>query len=251
MGRTSAQRASARAGDTGRTRAAQVAQEIEAEVMRRGWPVGEAIGSEAQLIERYGVGRPVLREAFRILESRWVAKPRPGPGGGLLVTAPQRSMVRDIIRLFMGYEGFAQQDLYGVWETLEVAAVEHLARTIDDAGIERLRAVVRAERDVDDLRNQITTVHTEIGRLVGNPFVELFVYVLSDLSRYHGVPPTDEERAWLHRKSVELVEAIIAGEVLAAQRVVRRLLGALAKAASLDMPPLGRAARSSRRDGLD
>ena len=246
MGQTPTRRSRNAADDVGRTRAAQVAQEIEAEIMRRGWPVGEAIGSEAQLIERFGVGRPVLREAFRILESRWVAKPRPGPGGGLLVTAPQPSMVRDVTRLFMDYEGFSQQDLYAVWETLEVAAVEQLARQIDDDAIEQLRSFIRAEEQIDDLRDQPSTVHTEIARLVGNPFIELFLYVLSDLSRHHGVPTTAEQRAWLHRKHVELVEAIIAGDVLTAQRVVRRLLGSLAKVASLDMPAARRAEPARR-----
>lgn len=221
-----------------RTLAAQIACEIEAEIIRRGWPVGEALGSEAQLIERFGVGRPVLREALRILESRLVAKPRPGPGGGLVVTAPQRSSVRDVTRLFLDYVGFAQQDLYTTWEILEVAAVAQLAMQIDEDGVARLRTVVREEEAFADLRDQITTVHTEIGRLVGNPFIELFLYVVSDLSRFHGVESTDEQRHWLHRKNVELVEAIVAGDVLVAQRVVRRLLGSLAKEVSLTAPPV-------------
>ncbi|SNQ46576.1 Transcriptional regulator, GntR family [Frankia canadensis] len=227
------------AGPPNRTRAAWVARQIEADIIARGWPVGEALGSEAQLIERFGVGRPVLREAFRILESRWVAKPRPGPGGGLVVTAPRRSSVRDVARLFLDYVGFADDDLYSVWEILEVAAVAQLAMRIDDEGIAALRAAVRVEEDVADLREQIVTVHTEIGRLVGNPFIELFLYIVSDLSRVHGVDPTDEQRRWLHTRHVELVEAIVAGDVLGAQRLTRRLLSALARSRSLNVvrPP--------------
>src|SRR5438067_13885634 len=60
-----------------------VARQIEAEILDRGFPVGEVVGSEAGLIERYGVSRAVLREAIRLLEHRNVAAMRRGPGGGL------------------------------------------------------------------------------------------------------------------------------------------------------------------------
>ncbi|MGV7767469.1 GntR family transcriptional regulator, partial [Mycobacterium kansasii] len=49
-------------------RAAKIARRIEEDIVRRGWAVGESLGSEAALQQRYGVSRSVLREAVRLVE---------------------------------------------------------------------------------------------------------------------------------------------------------------------------------------
>ena len=59
-----------------------VARSIENQVVALGWPVGEVLGSEAELLERFGVSRAVLREAVRIVEHTGAARMRRGPGGG-------------------------------------------------------------------------------------------------------------------------------------------------------------------------
>jgi len=45
--------------------AAQTARRIEDDIIAAHWPVGQVLGSEAQLMERYDVSRAVLREAIR------------------------------------------------------------------------------------------------------------------------------------------------------------------------------------------
>ena len=62
--------------------AAGVARRILTDVVDRGWPVGEVLGSQAELIERYGVSRAVFREAVRLVENQGVAFMRRGPGAG-------------------------------------------------------------------------------------------------------------------------------------------------------------------------
>jgi DNA-binding FadR family transcriptional regulator len=56
--------------DTGRAdkRASKIARHIEAEIVRRGWPIGESLGSEHALQQRFCVSRSVLREAVRLVE---------------------------------------------------------------------------------------------------------------------------------------------------------------------------------------
>ena len=46
-----------------------LAQRIQREIAAAGWPVGERIGTETELLQRYRVSRPVLREAVRLLET--------------------------------------------------------------------------------------------------------------------------------------------------------------------------------------
>src|SRR5487761_879245 len=76
----------------GRAKSAKLAESaarrLEAEIAEVGWPVGQILGSEPELIERLGVSRAIFREAVRLLEQDNVASMRRGPGGGLIVTAP-------------------------------------------------------------------------------------------------------------------------------------------------------------------
>src|ERR1700685_999462 len=87
--------------DSNAKRAAQVADLIIEDVMALGWPVGEVLGSEADLLERYQVSRAVFREAVRLVEHQQVARTRRGPGGGLVITEPTVGAVSDAVVLYL------------------------------------------------------------------------------------------------------------------------------------------------------
>jgi len=55
------------------------------EVRLRELKAGERIGAEAEILERYQVARPVLREAVRMLERHGIVDSRVGKAGGLYV----------------------------------------------------------------------------------------------------------------------------------------------------------------------
>ena len=74
------------------TLAAAIVAELEAEIVRVGGPVGKVIATEGELLERFGVSPPVLRQAVGILEREQIARMRRGPGGGLLVMAPDERL---------------------------------------------------------------------------------------------------------------------------------------------------------------
>ena len=81
----------------------RLANRIEEDLIRRRWPVGMMYGSEAELCERFQVGRSVIREAVRVLEVRGCARMRRGPNGGLLILQPSRTqcveMAADYLQL--------------------------------------------------------------------------------------------------------------------------------------------------------
>src|ERR1700723_385573 len=49
---------------------------------------GTVVASEPELMARHPAGRPVFRQAVRILEERGIAHMRRGHGGGLVVDEP-------------------------------------------------------------------------------------------------------------------------------------------------------------------
>ena len=78
--------------DSDAKRAAKVADRIVGDVMALGWPVGEVLGSEADLLERYQVSRAVFREAVRLLEHQQVAAP--GEVRAVASSLPSRRLQR-------------------------------------------------------------------------------------------------------------------------------------------------------------
>lgn len=211
----------------GGTLGGQIAQQIEHDIRLNGWREGHLIGAEAELTAQYGVGVAAVREAVRILEARGLARTRRGPGGGLLVTAPDRRLVTDAARRHLEHAGVDRAELFEVWLALEQVAVAKLAGNIDPAGAQRLRAVLRKEdeRKSAETWEDLPNVHLEIARLAGNRALELFIEVLTEMSlnQYGTTTSPQTMVAWLHARHVELVEAVIAGDASMAALHLRRL----------------------------
>lgn len=74
--------------DPGRQTSARVAWALESAALHEGWLDGQYLGSESELIERFGVSRDVLREAVRMLEARGSMRMQRGCKGGLRLMTP-------------------------------------------------------------------------------------------------------------------------------------------------------------------
>jgi DNA-binding FadR family transcriptional regulator len=205
----------------------EVARRIEADVIAAGWPVGVVLGSESELLRRYGVGRAALREAVRVVEHLGVAEMRRGAGGGLVVTTPDPSAVMNAVVVYLTFEQARFEDVLDVRGPVEHAAAQLAARRRTDQGVEALRAVVALGDDgvVDEL-----AVHRAIAALSANPAIELFVEILALLSTLYQAPTrlsaarrrvAISEATHIHRR---IVEAIDAGDGAAAARRTERHL---------------------------
>lgn len=159
-------------------RAAQVARRIETEVVRRGWPVGESLGTEQALHDRFGVSRSVLREAVRLVEHHQVARMRRGSGGGLVITAPDAAPAIRAMVIYLEYLGTTIEELLDARLVLEPLASELAAERIDEAGIGVLRDGLR-DASSDPVGDDL---HLVLAELSGNPVLALFVAVLTRLT---------------------------------------------------------------------
>jgi DNA-binding FadR family transcriptional regulator len=108
-------------------RAAQIARCLEAEIIGRGWPVGESLGSEYDLRQRCGASRSVLREAVRLLEHHRVARMRRGPGGGLFISAPDAVPAARAVLIYLEHRGTTVDELRDARAVLEPLAVARTA----------------------------------------------------------------------------------------------------------------------------
>jgi DNA-binding FadR family transcriptional regulator len=218
----------ARGGGNGSKLAASIADRIIGDIARRGWPEGEVVGSEPELLERYGVSRAVFREAVRLVEHKQVARMRRGPGGGLVVTPPSLDSVADAVSVYLFYVGAEIDEVFEARLALEETAAELAPSRMDEADIEALRDLVARER-ADGPGRDHRDLHRLVAATTGNPALELFVELLNRVtllylprSAHFGTKEL-EQSAKAHRA---IVEAILDGDEGLARNRMRKHLQA-------------------------
>ncbi|WP_194240247.1 FadR/GntR family transcriptional regulator [Amycolatopsis sp. YIM 10] len=203
-----------------------LARKIEEQIMRAGWPVGEVLGSEADLLQEYKVSRAVLREAVRIMEHHGTARTRRGPGGGLVVTKPDARAVVRSAAVYLDSEGITPDKLAAARTGVELIAVQLAAQNIDEDGITRLRAALDRERASVAGGESVTSgrndVHTVIAALSGNPAIQLFTETLTllevEVFRSVSEPKTaSDARAQFLDDHIGIVEAVVSGDASVAR----------------------------------
>ena len=129
--------------DSKAKRAAKVADLIIEDVMDLGWPVGEVLGSEADLLERYQVSRAVFREAVRLVEHQQVARTRRGPGGGLVITEPTITAVIAAVVLYLHRVDARLDEIFEARIILEEMAAQLASERTDEHDLDELRRFAR------------------------------------------------------------------------------------------------------------
>ena len=89
---------------------------------------GDTLPSEQQLMVQFGVSRPTLREAFRILEAEDLISVKRGSRGGARVTQPSLSVAARYVGLLLQVQGTTIADVYEARMVLEPACARLLAR---------------------------------------------------------------------------------------------------------------------------
>src|SRR5260221_1083150 len=104
-----------------------VAAKIRRQIVSGDLPEGTALPPEAELVARYGVSRPTLREAFRILESELLVTVRRGVKGGAVVHTPSLEVAARSAQALLQYRGATLADLHQARILLEPPAAALLA----------------------------------------------------------------------------------------------------------------------------
>jgi DNA-binding FadR family transcriptional regulator len=213
-----------------------VARRLEDEVVGRGWPVGEVLGSETELLDRFGVSRAVLREAVRIVEHTGAARMRRGPGGGLVVSEPNRGAVVAAMGVWFSYVGVTSREMLEARTPLLLGATRLAAERINSAGKDLLLARLAVAEGARGVSTEaVISIEAAIATVADNPILALFIDSLGDVSvsrlnigRARMEPPvTDEEFGLYIAGYRRVVEAIAEGDPDAAVRRITRLIDVL------------------------
>ncbi|WP_216898449.1 FadR/GntR family transcriptional regulator [Nocardia alni] len=210
-----------------------LAGRIHDDIAADGWRVGTVLGSENELVSRYGISRAVLREAVRLLEYHSVARMRRGPGGGLVVAEPEPQASIDAMALLLEYQGVTADDFQIVRGAIELGIVTRVAARSAGDEAERLAAAVRwpTEGPPDEPR-KADLFHTELAAVAGNPVLSLFLSIVIELFRRHAAGhdrplPGDRAADEVEQAHGRILEAIRRGDVGVARHRMRHHLDAL------------------------
>ena len=129
---------------------------------------GSMLPPESELMERFGVSRPTLREAFRVLESESLIEVQRGVRGGARVTRPRRETLARYAGLILEYEGVTLKDVYDARAAMDTPMV---AKQADPDAIAELEQIVEHESRLQpgvESVDKMTDFHAAIARLSGN-----------------------------------------------------------------------------------
>jgi DNA-binding FadR family transcriptional regulator len=181
---------------------------------------GEPLPNESVLMARFGVSRPTLREAFRILESESIIKVLRGAHGGARVMAPDGAVAARYTGLLLQYQGVPLADVYRARTSIEVSAVADLAAAPAKTIAKLADLAERGAGLLDDaygFAKHDTAVHQAIVDLVGSQTLSLLAAMLLNIMDAHNAhfmsvhgeaheKEADELAFRAHKKLVKLLQ---------------------------------------------
>ena len=160
----------------------QVAAQLQHFIQSEGLSPGDFLGREEDLAAEFGVSRPTLREALKLLASGRIVRANKGPGGGIFIAnTAQGGMGRslaDAIAMMLETGAASLDELLGARLLLEVPIAGLAAYEADADQIARLRAAVKshaqiaASEDHSSLADADREIHRVIAEAAGNRMVE-------------------------------------------------------------------------------
>ncbi len=214
-----------------------VANAIKEQIVRGELPAGAMLPPESVLMAEFGVSRPTLREAFRVLEAEGLLVVQRGVHGGARVQPPTPEVAARYAGLVLQYKGTPAADVYDVRALLEVPCATGLARTHTDEDIARLRERMKeADRAGNDPERQVAVhvaFHADLVELSGNETLILLHQIVNKIINkdYASRARTDgADPEWQHFGDVTvevhglLIDMIEAGDVNGAEGLWRRHL---------------------------
>jgi len=200
-----------------------VAAQLRRKIVRGELKEGDALPPEVALMAEFGVSRPTLREAFRVLESEQLISIRRGSRGGARVHTPSDEMAARGMGLLLQYRGVTLGDVHEARVVLEPPAAAMLASNAKPDTLKKLRAALDDEADSldDPIRFAHTSAHfhEQVIALAGNQTLAVIAAMLESVIELHneaviqhatdtGRPTAPAERRTAHKSHERLVELV-------------------------------------------
>jgi GntR family transcriptional regulator, transcriptional repressor for pyruvate dehydrogenase complex len=211
-----------------------VAQRIRVYMLSEGLRPGDRLGREEDLARSFGVSRPTLREALRLLSSEHLIRASKGPGGGIFVAAtPEQGIGLSVSATVASMLDAQSIDIDELLETrmlLEIPLAGLAAQHAGEADLTALESLVADVESAASEPERIGELDGRIHRLVAEiadnrlaaAFTGWIVDVLQPRLRPLIAPAVVE--SVIVDQNRELLRAIARGDPAAAERAMREHL---------------------------
>jgi DNA-binding FadR family transcriptional regulator len=203
---------------------------------------GDSLGTEPDLIERFGVSRPSLREALRILETEGLIEVVRGVRGGVVVHHPDQRQTARTAALVLQARNVSLADVFEARTIIEPAAVRLVAASRGRRGAaKQLRELIAAqEACIDDpvaFGRANAAFHEELVAMAGNQTLTIVAEMLNEVVARAVIAVSQEAsstgststRRRGVRSQFRLTELVEAGDAEAAEQHWRTHMGIVGK----------------------
>jgi DNA-binding FadR family transcriptional regulator len=164
----------------------RIADELRAMIVSGTLRDGDSLGRESDLVERFGVSRPSLREALRILEAEGLIVVVRGVRGGVVVRQPDERITARNAALVLQFRNTTLADVHEARSIIEPAAARMVASArAHRAAAEKLRGLIEAQQDVIDdpaaFGKANAEFHARLVSLAGNHTLEIVAEMLNEI----------------------------------------------------------------------
>jgi DNA-binding FadR family transcriptional regulator len=166
----------------------QIADELRMLIARGELTEGETLGREPELVERFGVSRPSLREALRILETEGLITVVRGLHGRVVVHEPNERMTARTAALVLNARNVPLADVFAaraMTEPLAARAIATLRPRRRQAIVAELRVLIDQEevsiRDPDAFGAANAAFHERLVSLAGNQTMSIVADMLDEI----------------------------------------------------------------------
>ncbi len=208
----------------------QIADELRAMIVSGKLTEGESLGREPDLVERFGVSRPSLREALRILEAEGLITVVRGVYGGVIVHEPNQRMTARTASLVLRARNVSLADVFEARALIEPLAAKAIAsRRSRRAAVAELGALIdKEEASIEDPESfgvANAEFHERLVSLGGNQTLaivtemldEIVVRAVAAVSRADDVTSSLSTRRRGLRSQRRLLEMIGSGDAAGAE----------------------------------
>jgi DNA-binding FadR family transcriptional regulator len=163
-----------------------IADELRSLIVAGELSEGDSLGHEPDLVERFGVSRPSLREALRILEAEGLVTVVRGVRGGVVVHEPDERMTARTAALVLQARNVALADVFEARSLLEPIAARRIASARGRAtAVKELRRLIAEENEAieDPERFGVANAafHERLVALAGNQTLSVVAEMLNEV----------------------------------------------------------------------
>lgn len=174
---------------------------------------GDMLPAESKLMDEFGVSRPTLREAYRILEAEHLVSIARGAKGGAYIHAPDPKLISSYALMVLQTEGTTVAEVYQARMAFEPSAVRLVIQHARKTAPEVLRAAIKHEQDVlaDPMAFSIAIAHFHrlLIELSGNrPLIHLWDAMQQVVEQHQAMVVSVYRRG---QSSEEIVGSVSAG----------------------------------------